>query len=327
MLEEIIVRKVQPSDFEGLVHLYEDVWPDVDYNKRKKADFVINQSKGIDYCAERGVQIVGSRTSFFQNMYYGHQKLNCVQCGDSCVHPSCQGKGLFQRMNKAFLKGFFIEQPGELVFNISVAASRRSYEKLGWNYIESLMKLTRLAQPLQTLIKLKLDIRKFKTAIIWEQENDVKQIDPLLINAREELLANLNLLHINYDDKTFYWRMKSESGIKSFFALGVGYVLYKIGHRGKLVEVEIGEIFLYEYTKKSFNTILKTFKKAFRPDILWVMVSEGHPLRQFYSSACFFANPKQKYLHHGVRVESDKMKKICYNPHNWAISSLDIDTF
>lgn len=326
-MDNIKIRKVEEADFDGLVNLYDAVWPDVDFDKRAKANFVLNESKGVSFCAEAAGQIVGSRTSFYENMFFGKRKISCVQCGDSCVHPSWRGKGLFQLMNKSFLKGFFEEQRGDLVFNISVLASKKSYEKLGWNYIESLMKLIRFPRFLTTLFKINFNIRKLKEPIIWDHKNDVSVIDSKLLRLREELFSSRHqLLYINYDEKTFYWRLKTESGIKSFISPNNGYVLYKIGHRGPLVEVEIGEVFLYDYTKSSFKRIFKALNESLKPDIIWVMVSEGHPLWDYYRSL-FWANPKQKYLYHGVRVESDEMRKICYNPRNWAISSLDIDTF
>jgi len=316
-----------PSDVEKMAILYEVVWPDVDYDKLTKADFVITHSNGINYCAEYKDEIVGSRTSIFENMYIGNRCLNCVQCGDSCVHPSFQGKGIFQRMNKAFLKGFFEEQPGQIVYNISVEASRRSYEKLGWQYIESMMKLRCFPFPLRTIKKIGLRLKEFRRPIFWNRTNNIFSIDERLLAIRENHLIKDNLLHIRYDRETFEWRVKSNSGIKSFFDSKYGYILYKEGTRGVLKEIEIGEVFLYEYSKRAFRNIIKLFNKTMKPDIVWVMVSEGHPLRKWYSSLFFLPNPKQKYLHHGVKIMTQEMEKICYNPQNWAISSLDIDTF
>lgn len=328
MSEDIIIRKVNENDFEGLVQLCEEVWPDVDYDKRNKMNYVLRESTGVNYCAELSGKIVGSRLSFYQNFYYGSRKLKNVQFADSCIHPVCRGKGVFINLDKAFLKDFFSKQNGgELVYNISVIASRKAHEKCGWQYIESLMKLRKFPQFFNTICKIGFNYHKLNAHIDWEHDNDVQPIDPELLRIREEAFTQTPLLHMRYDEDTFRWRMKAESGIKSFFAQDLGYVIYKIGYRGKLIEVEIGELFLYEYTKKAFKKLLKVFNKRIKPDILWVMVSKGHPLRNFYSSSWFISNPKQKYLHHGVRIETNEMKDICYNPNNWAISSLDIDTF
>lgn len=323
-----VIRKVIPSDFDKLVSLYDGVWADVDYDKRKKANFILRESIGIHYCAEADGQIVGSRTSCFQNMYCGKKKLICVQIGDSCVRKDFRGRGLFIKMNQAFLNDFFSEDnKGELIYNISVFASRKAYEKLGWNYIKSLMALRQLARPFHIAWCTKLRLKHLSVPIKWDKINDDVNIDPVLLQKREELLSNGNLLHICYDENTLKWRMKSKSGIRQFSVNGLGSIIFKRGKRGQLIDIEIGEIFLYDYSKRNLKIILHEFKSVFLPDILTVLISEGHPLKKMYESLGFYSNPKQKYLHHGVRVETDEMKRICYNPHNWAISSLDIDTF
>ena len=90
--DEIIVRKVTEADFDALVALYEDVWWDIPYDKRAKATFVLKDSTGVNYCADWNGRIVGSRTSFYCNVYYGERKLNCVQFADSYrCRSSCFG--------------------------------------------------------------------------------------------------------------------------------------------------------------------------------------------------------------------------------------------
>lgn len=324
------IRKIYPEDFDGLVQLYEEVWPDVDYDKVKKANFIVKESQGINYCAEDGGKIVGSRTSCPMNFFLGEKELNTAQIGDSCVHPSYRGKGLFLKMNQVYLQDFFSERnKGELIFNISVLASRKAYEKLGWKYIESLMALRKFVRPFHLFCSIGFDLKKLSVPVKWDKRNDVIDIEKELLEKREEFLCcgSVNLLHVRYDEPTFKWRMKSGSGIKQYSVKEQGSVIYKMGYRGGIKEIEIGEIFLHEYTKKNLKTLLKQFSKKLQPDILMVLVSEGHPFRPWYKSCLFLNNPRQKYLHHGVRVETEKMKNICYEPKNWAISSLDIDTF
>ncbi|MCF0220102.1 MAG: GNAT family N-acetyltransferase [Muribaculaceae bacterium] len=329
MNEDISIRLVKSSeDFSALVQLYEEVWPNVDYDKRVKANFVLNESDGISYCAELGEKIVGSRTSFGVNFYYGNVPVKTVQVGDSCVHPVCRGKGLFLKMNQAFLKDYFSQEyGGQLIYNISVLASRKAYEKLGWKYIESLAGLMKLARPFHILSKIGIDIRKLSGGINWDSHNDKISIDDALIDKREQTMRSLNVLHTFYDKGTIEWRGKTYSGIRQLDVEGIGSVIYKIGTLNKLKVILIGEVFLYEYNKKNYKKLEKTLCKAHKPDIIRVSLSCGHPLAPIYLKSGFMYNPKQKFLHHGVRVESDEMKKIAYNPMNWAISSIDIDTF
>lgn len=64
MNEEFIIRKVVENDMENLVKLYDEVWSDVDMDFKDKANFVLRESTGVSYCAEKEGRLVGSRTSF-----------------------------------------------------------------------------------------------------------------------------------------------------------------------------------------------------------------------------------------------------------------------
>ena len=88
--------------------------------------------------------------------------------------------------------------------------------------------------------------------------------------------------------------------------------------------MQIGEVFLYEYDHIHMKALLKSFQKALKPDVIKTAISLGHPLYSEYAKCGF---RKLHFLHHGVRVETQEMKDICYKPENWAISMLDIDTF
>jgi len=324
-MNDVIIRKVQPSDFDGLVSLYDRVWPDVNYNKKDKANFVLNESDGVCYCAEKAGTIVGSRTSFHVKMFFGNRPLNCLQLADSCIDSSCRGQGLFLKMNKAFLNDFF--PTGDLIYNISVIASKNAYEKLGWKYIESLMVLRKFVNPIKTILKLKFNIKKLSTPIVWESGGADLSIPPELLFVREKMISDACNLHIKYDEQNISWRLKSQNGIKVFRNKELGCIIYKLGHRGNVVEALIGETFLYTYNNNNFKSLMKSFSHFVNADILSVWISEGHPLKKWYRDLHFLNNPSKKYLYHGVKVESNEMKKICYNPDNWAISSLDIDTF
>ena len=101
------IRKVSQSDIIELAALYEQVWPNVSFDKLEKVNFVLKESTGVSYCAIKEGEIVGSRTSFFMPAYYGERKLNCVQFADSCIRKDCRRQGLFLKMNQAFLDGFY----------------------------------------------------------------------------------------------------------------------------------------------------------------------------------------------------------------------------
>lgn len=322
---EILIRKVTDNDFEQLIKLYSEVWDDVTYNKVEKANFILKESKGISYCAEKNGDIVGSRTSFFLNFYYGARKLICVQVGDSCTRKDCRGQGLFSKMNKAFLADYFSNKTGgELIWNISVEASKRVYEKLGWHYIHSLQTIIKFARPFHIFSKVGLNIKSLGGDVEWNLDTETEPINEPLLIVRETIMKEFGVLHTNYNNETFCWRMKSKNGIKSFTDDKLGTVIYKIGMKKGLVFAQIGEVFLYDYNLKTLKAILSSFQKSIKPDVIKTSISLGHPLYNLYAKCGY---KKLHFLHHGIRVETEEMKEICYKPQNWAISSLDIDTF
>ncbi len=327
MDKDIVIRKVNPSDIEKLVALFHEVWPDVSYNKKNKADFVICNSKGINYCAERNGEIVGSRLSFYMNFYMGCKSLSCIQVGDTCTRKDCRGKGILRKLNQAILNDFFLKDNGNIIWNISADAARRVNEKCGWIYINSFLGLVKFARPFHIIKETGFHLSRILGSITWNQESDIIEIDPNLLSKREALLQEGKLFHINYDIHVLEWRLSSNSGIKMYNDSAFGTVLYKIGSSSGLTFVLIGEVFLLEYTLNEFKGLLESFQKRLKPDIIKVAVSRGHPLLPFYRTCHFFYNPKKRFYNHGVRVETDELKKNAFQPQKWAISMLDVDTF
>lgn len=323
------IRKVGEQDVAGLAILYEQVWPEVSFDKTQKANFVLKESEGVSYCAVKDGEFVGSRTSFYMPLYFGERKIKCVQFADSCIRKDYRRQGLFLKMNQAFLKGFFGENEGELVYNISVDASRAAYEKLGWNYIKSLHGCRKYMRPFRTLFKIKFDPRKLRGALLFDGISDTTVLDPQLLIAREEFFQKKDLLHVKYTEESFAWRMKSGNSIRVYQSPSLGAIVYKLAHKPSGVSfISIGEVFLYEYNYDNFKKIIQAIDCDFKPDIISATITLGHPLLPFYHKfGIKGTNKKSSFLNQGVRVESEEMKSICYKPENWALSMLDIDIF
>lgn len=327
MEKSVIIRKANASDVEEFVKLYNEVWPDVTYDKRAKAEFILSKSQGINYCAEKDGEIVGSRLSSTVNFRIGNRTLRCIQVGDTCTREDCRGQGILTRMNKSLLHDFFDVEKGEIIWNVSSDQARRVYEKLGWVYIQSFAGLVQVTRPLHIISKIGYHISQLFGQVNWDLKDDIKIVDSTLLKKREVLLAESDLFHVCYDESTFKWRLSSHSGIKVFSDPSYGSIVYKVGERNGLLYVLIGEIFLYEYSLKCFKHLLRKFQDEVRPDVIKASVSLGHPLRKFYKKCMFINNPKRRYFNHGVRISVTDNNKTAYEPDKWAISMLDIDTF
>lgn len=322
---QIIYRAIRHEDVDKLANLYNSVWSNVDYDKRKKILFVLNTPNGINICAEINGNIVGSRGSVAMNMYHNNTPIRCIQYTDSCVSSEHRRQGIFQRLNEISLEAF--AKRGDLIFNISEQESKSCHDKLGWNYIDSFMSLFKVVRPIRTLLKVRFNIRRLSNKRVWDKTvGACEPIPAQLLTNRDTAIGDH--LFIRYDLDTLRWRFGSESGIKVFND-SLGSIIFKVGDiEGTSLRIAvIGEIFLYEYNDKSFKQILEHFVREYKIDILQTYNTIGHHLSRRYKSAGFISNPRHKYLNLGYRCIDTNLDNICSDPHKWALCAMDIDTF
>lgn len=325
MDSEVVIRKVLDADVERLAKLYDNVWPEESSEVHiNKANFVLRDSVGVSFCAERNGVLVGSRTSYYNPVFIADRRIKCAVVGDSCVHSSCRRQGLFTRMNEAFLKEFFGNCGGELVYNISEDASRAAYEKLGWVYIKALTGVRKYVRPFHILKLVHFDIRKLRGTVKIDIRSRLQHLDEQLLDSREKLLHDY--IHVKYDVESFSWRIKSQNGIRVLPLDCIGAVVYKVGLKpcGARVLI-IGEIFLYEYNKKNMKLVEKELIRVENPDIILSSITKAHPLFSLYKQIGYCGG--NTFSNHGVKVVSEEMRKVCLNPQNWGLSFMDIDTF
>lgn len=323
---DFLIRKVTDADVDSLVQLYCEVWPDLSSGHQQKAEFVLRESQGVSYCAEKDGKIVGSRTSFYMPLNYGARRLKCVQFADSCIHSSCRRQGLFLKMNEAFLHDFFEERGGEVVFNISVDASRSAYEKLGWKYIQSLTSFTKIVNPIKTLLKIGFDIRKMHGPMQLQSEEEKIIIDKELFVVRKNMLNKQNAIYVDYDYETLLWKLKASKGTRCLYSPELGTVIYKIAEKESgLKVIQLGDMFLYNYNKKNIRKMERLLCEKESPNLIMGSFSMGHPLYSYYIKKGL--TTRVLPLNHGVKVVNDEMRGICLDPNHWAISALDIDIF
>lgn len=328
-INQIYIRHIVPNDAKDLIYLYDSVWPETAGRYEGKTKWMLSSSPLYGVCACDNDKIIGARLSFVVNILFGDKKINSVQYGNSSVHKDYRRLGIFTKMNIEFLKLFFDENNNDLIYNVSVEASKLAYQKLGWEYINALSKQTYFANIWNVLLKTKFDLRKLSGNIHYDQQSipPFDTFDDELLEIRESHFRISKNIHTYYSKSFFEWRLNSDTNIAFFNIEGLGTVIYKIGSRKSLRVITIGEIFLYEYNRANFHKILKLLVKEFTVDILEVLITDNHPCFIFYKRFGFVSNPFKKYLNLGVKVVSTEMKGICLNPKNWALSSLDIDTF
>jgi hypothetical protein len=329
MQKNIQFRDITPLDQNALVELYDRVWPETAGTKLGKTKWVLSSPAFHGICAFVDEKIIAARSSFHYNIYYGSRKLNTIQYANSCVDSNYRRYGIFSKMNALFLNKFFVEDKNDLIYNVSVHASKMAYQKLGWVYIDSLTKLRYFADVWNVIRKTKLNIKKLSGNEIYQKTDipDLTDFDDTLLDIRETYFRKTVNIHSFYDKDFFRWRLNSDSNIALLKIEGIGVVIYKTGNKNGLRIIKIGEVFLYEYNNQNFKRAIKFLIKTFPTDILEIAITEQHPCYQFYRKMRFVINPFKKYLNLGVKVISEEMKQICLNPANWALSTIDIDTF
>ena len=328
MEDDIIVRKITREDVIPLAQLYDRVWPENAGRHYSKTAWGVEAADFCGFCAERGGRLIGSRACFRANIFIGSKRITSVQFGDSGVDNEYRRYGLFSRMNKSFLDCFF-RTGNELIYNISVDASRKAYEKNGWVYIESISNIYRIIHPFSFIFKVKGNIRRLSGNLIVDDAiiPDVDSVPSHLLELRESEMVKKELIHNRYDRDTLKWRLGTDSGIRLLLEKTGGAVFYKTGKLNCLHCCIIGEMFLENYSYRCFKKTIRALIATGDYDVISIAITHAHPLYRFFRRNGFILNPLKPYLNHGVRVESDKMKEICLDPKNWALSEIDIDTF
>lgn len=324
---EIIIRKIDNLDIPHLTELYTRVWPNYPFDRINKTKWAVTTSPEKGFCAEIDGKIIGSRSSFFTNCYLGNSKLRCVQFGDSCVDVDYRGVGLFTKMNKAFLEAFFSDQEPSIIWNVSVDASKKAYEKLGWKYIRSLSGLYYISRPIRFLFKSGFHLNMISGPKEYTDAPipDVSQIPTEFIMNREEIHRKNGQIHTFYDEDTLRWRVGSASGIRLFSKPKMGACFYKLGNRDRVVYLRIGEVFLAEGA--SLKSLIKELIRIHHADVVITSISSAHPLYKNYKRMGFINNPFKKYLNLGFKTNSSSLLSACSNTKNWALCNLDLDTF
>ncbi len=326
--EDILIRPIETKDKDQLVALYDRVWPETVGTKYGKTSWAVDTSEYKGMLAEKDGVVIGSRMAFKSNVYCGNDKLTCVQFGDSCVDKDFRRYGLFSRMNRAFLETYF-KDGRELIYNVSVEASKKAYQKVGWIYIDALSTLFYLPKPIRTLWKIKGNIKKLmgNPEIESSPIPDLADIKEGMLQPREEIMQTERLIHSKYDLETLKWRVGTDSGIRIFCMPELGACFYKIGKKDGLEFLILGDFFPVENTGNVINQLLKGLIEMTKPDVVKAAVTYKHPYYGFLKKYGFFTNPLNRYLNMGVRVNSEIMRLACLNPDNWAISNIDLDTF
>jgi len=275
-------------------------------------------------------KIVASRASMRWPIQDPNRSLAFYQFTGTCVHPDYRRIGLFTKTNQFFLDWFENSSDEQRrIFTVSVDASRRGYEKLGWNYIPGFRRHIRVAGWRSFARKLRRaprDLRGQQKLIFSSSESKLTPYGVLdkLNQIREEQLNGL--YHTSYRQEVFNWRFAMEQqAYRDMFLPGIGWCVYKLMRRGVFIEVEIGDVWLYRKSFWALKKLCAAIIARDKPDLFTVVLSSGHPYRTLFYQNGFLPDPRGD-LNFGIYQQNDRVSDIA-DLKNWAVMTEVLDTF
>lgn len=326
------IEYLPPSQAQQLALLFETVWPDQN-NHGADIRWAFQSSPlgaGILLVtrAEGTSLLTGARGSIPWPLCQANGNLLLVhQLHGTCVHPEFRRLGLFTQLTQAFLQQLE-ENSGVAVFNVSVAASRAGYEKLGWTYLPGLQRYLYIARPLafiEAMFSNRGRLRAtFETVCrpnhLLTPWSDLKN----LAEIREKALANTH--HTLPDEEWLRWRYSREDqGYRFVYQADVGWCSYHLRRSNQITEVLLGDVWLANGTTANVRALLNAVTRAERPTLISILLSRRHPWRQAFVRSGFLPDWKGD-LHFGVRLVNDTAHDLL-DASRWALMTADIDTF
>ncbi len=257
--------------------------------------------------------IVAVRGGFKWPLMNGTNSLDCYQFHGTCVHPDYRRMGLFSNLNREFLEVCRSEQV-EVIYNVSVKASRLGYEKLGWQYLKGFHRLTKVHSWNW--------IKKAGHTKLLPPENSSIIIEDKFFTARRAQFKNL--IHTNYSQEFLDWRLDNKLENYQVHSSENARIVYKTRFVANRRELVIGEIFMLQPSFAVFRKAMQSLMGLEKPDISYTYIFSSHPFYQYYLQYLYLPNPFNYNLNFGVRPIG---KGEQFNVGKWAVSFLDIDTF
>ena len=328
--ERVEVRPLDSSELGGVVELFDVVWPTkAGHLERTNWAFAANPLGRVPLVGAIDIEsgaIVGVRGAIRWPLGGGGVPLpmNAVQMHGTCVHPAYRRMGLFTRMNREFIR----QAQGreiELIFNVSVAASRAGYEKLGWCYLPGFRAYHRIERP-GRLIGTLLKRKKAQSGLVDRAESHV---DPLsrpdystvrsFLDERSVRLGDLK--HTVYAEPFFDWRF-SNSDHRIVGTDKIGYCVYRMRLAGGLRDLLIGDLWP---ARGRTAALLAEAIGMERADTATIWMSVAHPLRSSLVAQRFVPDLRRS-LNFGVKAVGRRSEALL-SKSRWGSVSADIDTF
>jgi hypothetical protein len=306
------IETLDRSELDKVVALFLIVWGGEPGKVKAKTEWAFDNdfSKVLVFKNEAD-EIIAVRGGFKWPLQYNGHAFDCYQFHGTCVHPDYRRLGLFSKLNKAFLAEAEAEG-SELIFNVSVTASKLGYEKLGWHYLKGFHRLTKVHTVNAITQK-----RASKLAPALRDT-----LPDTLIAARESQFSNR--IHTRYTGGFLDWRLKNAEEEYRILQMEGAAVLYKMRLAGNRSELVIGDVFLEHRSYRLFKKAVRAVFAREKPDLSLVYIFSGHPYYRYFLRLLYLPNPFRFHLHFGTKTLKSRLDIAGLE---WGSAFLDIDTF
>ncbi|GAB1642999.1 GNAT family N-acetyltransferase [Krasilnikovia sp. MM14-A1259] len=324
--ETVEMRGFGSRDLDRVVDLFDVVWPTAEgHRERTHWAFGANPVGTVPlvgaFDTETGA-MVGVRGGIRWPLAGGvpGDALTAIQLHGTCVHPEYRRMRLFTRMCEEFVRqardsGF------DVIFNVSVAASRAGYERLGWRYLPGFRayhRIERLGSVVRRLARRGSPGAQAGSRVPESSRPAFGEVREF-IDRRDSLLGEL--AHTAYPEDFFGWRF-SHSTHRIAGSADVGYCAYRVRTVGGLRDVLFGDLWP---APRRAAALIAAVVDAERADTSTIWMSGTHPLRGTLLRHGFIPDLRRS-LHFGVKTLSGRAEALVA-PSRWGCVSADIDTF
>lgn len=311
----IIYKFFSFQDKEGIINL----WKEVFHKKQEVSESLIRwfSSEGIGdiLLAEDkdSNRIVGSRGIWNWRFQYKGKLIRAVQFGLTSVSNDYRRKGIFSNLNMKYIESEKAKDI-DFIYNVSLPKARKGYEKLGWVYIDSLKRITRL-NLFQGFFG-KSEKYKISNSINEEICNIIATIRE---NNKSDLLSPIH-------DKDFLInRLSHKEDYKIYYTNNV-VIIYRIKSQFRLKNIFIGEIYCDFNNVANIKNTLNMLHKIENSFFISAYITESHSLHPL-EKTLRFRNIKKKYLSLGIKILNDRNIRFDQIKKDIVLSYLDLDTF
>lgn len=323
---KVLLRYVGPDDLDGLAALSAEVWSRPLAEERRAVEWSYHWNLQSRLPALVAVdahdRLVGARALWPWPLVRGAMRrpISAVQFSGTVVHPDVRRRGLFRVLTEAALS--LLDDRGfEVIFNVSVPASRAGYEKLGWRYQRG---LRRYVMALPGLLPTRpASAGRVSTALELSQED---------MSSTLEMAEALSLgtAATEWNHEFLRWRLsRPGTSYLSVSDEDGGRLLARVNSLRGVSTMTVGAFSSEIRSGRRLRPLVASLSRHTGARIATMLASTGNTDSRTLIGAGFIPNPRRPNLNLGVRwLDSVHGTEGQLDARrNWSLRTIDIDTF